>query len=140
MFKQIQNYATRTRNWGVALAGALTLTATSCEKEKVEPKPHVTTYTFSALHHDYLEDLAQIRASADSALVTGIEFKVIDANDKIEWEGVNLQNLINNLLVPAFDAANGKGTGGGVFNRVTDATKQPAIDWLTARNYKIKSM
>ncbi len=79
-----------------------------------------TVYTFSPVDgHKQLKNLEQISASADSAQVGRIIFRVLDG-DQYAWEGVNLRGTYG-VLKPAFDAAKGKGVSDGEFNRVSES-------------------
>lgn len=79
-----------------------------------------TVYTFSPVDgRKQLKNLEQISASADSAQVGRIIFRVLDG-DQYAWVGVNLRGTYG-VLKNAFDAAKGKGVSDGEFNRVSES-------------------
>lgn len=103
----------------LALMGASMFT--SCSKDH-ELEQHDTVYTFSRTNPNNLKNLEQIAASADSAEVRNIIFKVVYESEQDTWEGASMTRYYDNLLEYAFRVANGKGRGNsdGVFRGVFD--------------------
>lgn len=102
----------------VTLAGATLFAGCSKDDKKDEIVPqHDTVYTFAPNTYDNLKNLEQIKRSADSVEVRTIIFRVINGN--YGWNGINFKALLS-IFQQAFDAAQGKGEGDGVFKNVTD--------------------
>jgi len=91
---------------------------------KQEPRQHDTIYTFTAWDFSQIANVEQIAASADSIEVRKIIFKVMPANNNVEFGGVRLGQILEETLKPAFEAANKKGVGEGCLLNVTDANQK----------------
>jgi hypothetical protein len=91
-------------------AGALFV---SCQKDDDNPpiQQHDTEYTFNIHTIISLTDVAQIKASADSAEVRKIYFVPQGTWEQASSNGIS--NLRKNMLEPALAAAGSKGSGKG---------------------------
>ncbi|MBD5389358.1 hypothetical protein HDR63_03845 [bacterium] len=121
----------------LALAAASVLGA--CSKDDGPAiEQHDTTYTFAPHDRTQLQDLAQIKRSADSAAVRYIYFRATSGNyDANAWEGVNLNGLIK-TIDPAFQAAKKKGRAAGTIDRAwDDPNMADAIQKLQDYGYKL---
>lgn len=97
-----------------------------CSKDKdndeLNPETKTTTYTFGPNRYEELEDIAQIKASADSVQVSKIIFQANNVNhigDSIDgWQGINMRGLYRGLT-QVLDAAKNKGECRGTLKRVS---------------------
>lgn len=127
------------KRYAVMAIGAASVLGACSKDNGPGVEQHDTTYTFAPFQYEQLDDLEQIRRSADSIEVRHIYFEV-QSGDEYGWEGINLNGTIKHVDA-AFDAARGKGRGKGVFENVTD---DPALDApikkLRKYNYGIEFM
>lgn len=96
----------------------------SKDNDELDAATKTTTYTFGPRVYDQIENIDQIKASADSVQVGKIIFQAsnVDAlGDSIYgWKGVNMRGLYNTLM-PAMNATKNKGECRGTLKRVNNS-------------------
>lgn len=106
---------------------SLSLLVVGCSKDKdndeLDPETKTTTYTFGPRWYDQIENIDQIKASADSVQVGKIIFQATNLSETGDsiygWWGVNMRTPYNKLTA-ALNAAKNKGECRGTLKRVSD--------------------